>query len=87
VALSGGLACLSCHELNPDSGPAPAVEGVDPHQLSPNFMPISESLCADCHNGTSVSEDCTICHNYHAAETRPVVRNAPIRNAIPAEIE
>lgn len=90
VALSNGLACLSCHQRHPAAQAAPAAmpdEAMDPQIFQPAFTAISRTLCADCHNGTSVTESCTTCHNYHAAETRPVVRNAPIRNAIPSRIE
>ena len=87
VALSGELACLSCHELDPESDRGPTVGGVDPHQLRSNFRPISKSLCADCHKDERERGRCTTCHNYHAAETRPVVRNAPVHNAIPAHVE
>lgn len=90
VALSGGLACLSCHQLNPVAQAATATtpaDAMDPHIFQSAFTSISKSFCAGCHNGTSVTESCTTCHNYHTAETRPVVRNAPIRNAIPSRIE
>ncbi|BBM86271.1 hypothetical protein [Candidatus Uabimicrobium amorphum] len=64
--------CSSCHTLKkyPDFNKAAYNKSFSSHnskKFVSDFKFISKDLCSKCHNRNLVGENCTSCHNYHAA--------------------
>jgi hypothetical protein len=69
--------CQTCHSLQkgsrfqdsfltPDHRP-----NTDPHEFHSNFVPMSRSLCSECHTAEKAGSSCLLCHNYHTGSFTP----------------
>ena len=57
--------CSHCHQVDHESSNKDSFLGVDEHHVVSNFMPITKSDCASCHQEGRTNNSCTQCHNYH----------------------
>ena len=49
----GHNACAACHSMAPTAA-------------AQQFVPLTKDTCSNCHNATSASQRCSLCHEYHA---------------------
>jgi hypothetical protein len=67
LALPATRDCNACHRLGePKSDQLGQAIEYGPGR--PEFMSISRSQCASCHQAGGAGESCTQCHNYHVGE-------------------
>jgi len=59
--------CVNCHKLEQGVDYASYFKKAErtAKDFVSNFSAISKDSCIECHRRDKVSEDCTMCHNYH----------------------
>lgn len=75
LTLQGDEGCQSCHALNADNDYAAGFDNFDPDTFSSNFSFMAKSTCDSCHNRSVENQDCLSCHQYHAGELSPAIKN------------
>lgn len=75
LTLQGDDGCQSCHALNADNDYAAGFEDFDQSTFSSNFSFMEKTTCDSCHNRSVENQDCLSCHQYHAGELSPAIKN------------
>ncbi len=60
--------CHSCHALKGSKDYLESYKNRNPETFKSNFKGLSKLNCNQCHDGNRVSEDCSVCHDYHVSE-------------------
>ncbi|MEM8496860.1 MAG: hypothetical protein AAF542_02485 [Pseudomonadota bacterium] len=75
LTLQGDDGCQSCHALNADNDYAAGFNDFDQSTFSSNFSFMEKATCDSCHNRSVENQDCLSCHQYHAGELSPAIKN------------
>ncbi|MCH7727027.1 MAG: hypothetical protein IH991_11165 [Planctomycetes bacterium] len=76
ITLLDDKACYTCHQFKTDEKPKRSPfraeyihsnwsPSTDPHRFASNFVAMTKSRCANCHNQSGAGDSCRSCHNYH----------------------
>jgi hypothetical protein len=84
-SLLGEQGCLKCHVLNEDADVGRGFVrkdfslNTDPKIFESGFVPISKTVCAECHVQKAAADSCLTCHNYHVGNLPPAMPKAAFR--------